>query len=78
MDGDGLDDLIIGVPGEDSLSNEGAVYIVAGSSGKTSGGSLNHPAMFISLRTLGSMVLDFDANQLDVKLLGARARSLAL
>jgi len=50
--------------------HEGAVYIVAGSSGKTSGGSLNHPAMFISLRTLGSMVLDFDANRLDVQFVG--------
>jgi hypothetical protein len=27
MNGDGLDDLVIGVPGEDSLANEGAVYI---------------------------------------------------
>jgi hypothetical protein len=50
-------------------SHEGAVYIVAGSSGQTSGGTLNHPAMFISLNNLGSVVLDFDDNRLDVKFL---------
>lgn len=45
-------------------ANEGAVYAVAGSSGKTSGGSLNHPAMFVSLNTLGSMVLDVNGAEL--------------
>ncbi len=34
-------------------SHAGAVYIVAGSSGKVSGGSLNHPVMFTSLNELG-------------------------
>jgi uncharacterized protein YegP (UPF0339 family) len=43
----------------------GAVYIVAGSSGKTSGGSLDHPVMFFSLNRLGSLVLDVNGNQLD-------------
>lgn len=45
--------------------HEGAVYAVAGSSGQASGGTLNHPAMFISLNQLGSMVLDVDGNRLD-------------
>jgi myo-inositol-hexaphosphate 3-phosphohydrolase len=49
--------------------HDGVVYVVAGSSGKTSGGSLNHPAMFISLNVLGSMVLDIDGNRLDAKFL---------
>ena len=40
--------------------HEGAVYAVAGSSGQTSGGTLNHPAMFVSLNELGSLVLDVD------------------
>ena len=54
----------------DGLSpHEGAVYAVAGSSGQTSGGALNHPAMFISLNQLGSMVLDVDHNRLDAKFL---------
>lgn len=45
--------------------HNGVVYTVAGSSGKTSGGSLDHPAHFISLRELGSVVLDFEDNRLD-------------
>lgn len=51
------------------VSNEGAVYAVAGSSGQISGGTLNHPAMFISLNNLGSMVLDINNDRLDAKFL---------
>jgi len=50
-------------------TREGAVYAVAGSSGQTSGGLLNHPAMFISLNNLGSMILDVNGNTLDAKFL---------
>jgi hypothetical protein len=56
-------------------SHEGTVYVVAGSSGKTGGGSLNHPAMHVSLNTLGSVVLDVYRNRLDLTFLddnGAR------
>jgi hypothetical protein len=56
-------------PSSDIAPHEGAVYAVAGSGGQTSGGSLNHPAMFISLNRLGSMVLDVDGNRLDAKFL---------
>ena len=45
--------------------NAGAVYIVAGSSGKISGGDLDHPAMFASINELGSVVLDVDGLVLD-------------
>ena len=45
--------------------HKGAVYAVAGASGQTSGGSLNHPAMYLSLNVLGSMVLDFSGNRLN-------------
>ena len=61
--------------------HEGAVYAVAGSSGQISGGSLNHPAMFISLNNLGSMVLDVDGARLDAKFLretGAVADSFTI
>lgn len=51
------------------IANAGAVYAVAGSSGKTSGGSLNHPAMYLSLNELGSMVLDVDGVTLSAKFL---------
>ena len=50
-------------------SNKGAVYAVAGSSGKISGGSLDHPAMYVSLNRLGSVVLDVSGNRLDFKFL---------
>ncbi len=61
--------------------HEGAVYVVAGSSGQATGGTLNHPAMFISLNNLGSMVLDVNGNQLDAKFIretGAVADSFTL
>ncbi|NOT53336.1 MAG: hypothetical protein HOP18_01905 [Deltaproteobacteria bacterium] len=50
-------------------SGKGAVYAVAGSSGKIGGGTLNHPAMCISLNNLGSMVLDINNNRLDARFL---------
>lgn len=47
-------------------ANQGAVYVVAGSSGwATPTVGLNHPAMFIGLQRLGSMVIDVDGNRLD-------------
>ena len=49
--------------------HEGAVYVVAGSSGQTSGGSLDHPAMYLSLNVLGSLVLDVDGGRLEAKFL---------
>jgi hypothetical protein len=38
--------------------NQGTVYVVLGSSGSTARGPLDHPAMFTSLLTHGSVVLD--------------------
>ena len=55
------------------VGHQGAVYTVAGSSGQTSGGTLNHPAMFISLNVLGSVVLDFQTNRLDASFLNSSA-----
>lgn len=52
-----------------SPGRQGAVYVVAGSSGQTSGGFLNHPAMFISLNRLGSLIIDVDGQRLDAKFL---------
>ena len=49
--------------------HEGTVYAVAGSSGQTAGGALNHPVMYISLNELGSMVLDVSGDRLDAKFL---------
>lgn len=56
-------------PSPGPAAHEGTVYVVAGSSGKTSGGSLNHPAMHVSLNTLGSVVLDVYRNRMDLTFL---------
>ncbi len=50
-------------PGQ--AAHEGAVYAVAGSSGKATPAPLNHPAMVVSLLQWGSMVIDIQGNRLD-------------
>jgi calcineurin-like phosphoesterase family protein/Calx-beta domain-containing protein/purple acid phosphatase-like protein/thrombospondin type 3 repeat protein len=55
--------------GAGTPAHDGAVYVVAGSSGQASGGSLNHPAMFVSLNNLGSMVLDINGSRFDARFL---------
>jgi Calcineurin-like phosphoesterase len=52
-------------------ANEGVVYAVAGSSGQTVGGTLDHKAMVVSLNTLGSMVFDIDGDRLEGRFLSA-------
>lgn len=62
-------------PSSGPAPHEGAVYVVAGSSGMISGGSLDYPAMYLSLNTLGSLVIDVDGRRLDVRFIdstGAR------
>jgi hypothetical protein len=49
--------------------HEGAVYVVAGSAGQTSGGGLLHPAMFASLNVLGTVLLDFNGPRVDASFL---------
>ncbi|MSU48184.1 MAG: metallophosphoesterase family protein [Opitutus sp.] len=64
--------------------HEGAVYVVAGSSGKVSGkneknagrGFLDHPAMLVSLARLGSLVLDVDGRKLDATFLSETGERL--
>ncbi len=51
-------------------ANDGTVYTVVGSSSSvSSSGTLDHPAMFISLRSLGSVVLEINGNRLDATFL---------
>ncbi len=55
-------------PTRGSAPHEGTVFIVAGSSGKVSSGTgMNHPVMVESIKTLGSVVVDIDENQLDAQ-----------
>lgn len=51
------------------VPHTGIVHTVAGSSGKITGGNLDHPAMATSLNVLGSVVLDIDAGRLDATFL---------
>jgi hypothetical protein len=53
-------------PAAIKVPHSGSVYVVAGSSGQASGGSLNHPAMLVSLNVLGSLVVDLVGNRLEV------------
>ena len=59
----------------DGVAHQGAVYTVAGSSGQTSGGTLDHPAMYISLNVIGSVVVDVISNRLDLTFLKGDATS---
>ena len=45
------------------------MYVVAGSSGQVSGGTLDHPVMVSSLNLLGSLVLDIVGARLDARFL---------
>jgi hypothetical protein len=56
-------------------SHSGTVYTVAGSSGKISSGSLNHNAMFLSLRELGSMILEVDGLTLNASFLNSKGET---
>jgi predicted phosphodiesterase len=47
-------------------SEHGIIYTVAGSSSKTGSGTLDHPVHYVSMKELGSVVLDFDGDTLDV------------
>ena len=49
--------------------HEGTVYVVAGCAGQISGGTLNHPAHFLSINTAGSVVVDVEDKRMDVKFL---------
>lgn len=51
------------------VPHEGTVYMVAGSSGRTGGGSFDHPAMYWSGNPLGSVILDFADDELYVQFL---------
>jgi hypothetical protein len=57
-------------------ANNGAVFVVNGNSGKTSGGLLNHPIMVTSQNVLGSLILDFDGGRLDVREIGTAGQVL--
>lgn len=72
IDGDGAYQKGTGGP----AAHEGAVYAVAGSSGKTSAGPLDHNAMFFSMRVLGSLAIDVHGDRLDAVFLDNNGNQL--
>jgi hypothetical protein len=53
-------------------AGRGMVYVVDGSSGgQGGGGTLDHPAMYYSVLTPGSLVIDIDRQRLDAKFISA-------
>lgn len=65
IDGDGF----YHKPTRGAALHEGTVYVVAGSSGKTTRGTFDHPVMYVSYKKLGSAVLDIDGDRLDLTFL---------
>src|SRR6185503_17263282 len=49
--------------------SDGTVYVVGGSSGQATFGTLDHPAHYKSILQLGSVILDIDGNQLNGRFL---------
>jgi PKD repeat protein len=68
-DGDPLGDGAYTKPSASGGTHEGAVYLVAGASGKTGGGSLDHPVMVESLNALGSLMIDVEGLSMTVRYL---------
>jgi len=58
-----------------SAGHEGAVYVVAGSSGKFGFGTFDHPVMFKSTPAMGSLVIDITGDRLDGRFVGGSAET---
>jgi hypothetical protein len=54
----------------------GAVYIVAGSFGSTQDGDFDHPIMVTSLLELGSVIIEIDGAEMDVRFLNDTGATL--
>jgi hypothetical protein len=52
-----------------SKVSDGTVYVVEGSSGQATFGTMDHPVMYKSLLNLGSVILDIETNQLVARFL---------
>jgi len=65
--GDGREDGsgVYSKPTRERQPHQGTVYIVDGSSAHTGSGPMNHPAMYTSQKSLGSVMLEFHGDRLD-------------
>ena len=51
----------------ESRPNDGAVYVTTGTSGRISGGPINHPAIFYGVQRLGSCSIEVSGSEMTVK-----------
>ncbi len=77
-DGDGREDGDGAYRKDESgpAAGQGAVYVVAGSSGKVSDAPLNHPVMYYNALTLGSLSMEVNDKRLDLKFIGTEGEVL--
>jgi predicted phosphodiesterase len=57
-------------------TEHGIIYTVAGSAGKARAAPLNHPVHFVAMSQLGSVVLDFDDDTLDVTFVSPNPKAI--
>ena len=57
-----------------NAANQGAVYIVAGSSSRVDQGPLDHPAHHVGLLEAGSVVIDVDGNELTARFINNKGQ----
>lgn len=50
-------------------NGHGTVYVVAGSSGHATTGTMDHPAMYVSYLRMGSLILDIEGNTVQARFL---------
>jgi len=54
--------------------HSGTVYVVAGASAKVDNASMNHPAMAVSLKQAGSLIIDIESSTLVARYINAEAQ----
>ena len=57
-----------------TVANQGAVYVVAGSSSRVDQGPLDHPAHHVGLLEAGSVVLDVNGNELKARFINDKGQ----
>jgi len=55
-------------------AHSGTVYVVAGASAKVDNASMNHPAMAVSLKQAGSLIIDIESSTLVARYINADAQ----
>lgn len=61
-------------PAAGRVANQGAIYLVLGSSSKLDQGPLDHPAMAVSEGEMGALVVDINGSRLDARFITDRGQ----